>query len=444
MSKGTNDKGTSDIEREFEEELKKEKRPEESLLPEETDFEREYDEEMQGEELPKKKEIDAYAEKFYELSTRKFKTETELDNAVNVILNEIEREYFFRGLLAKTKKGGKLLLKKGVATFKGIPAFQAVNAITQLARGNLKGTLGTLAKTGLRGMQAGTTIPVLKALGFEGGTAGTEQNREAWQNFTNVCKESFDYLARNLHENADDPLEASKIASEAFSAALKKVESELKSASMQRTRKLVVAHAQPSSRKIFSRPITLALGMICIVLAAGLVGAIAYYAPIASNSEAQMAEIQEKDNLISSMNATIASLQSSLNQSSSSVTTMQAQIDALNRQINSLFNYLNLNMSDLLVYNQTLYQDAGANTTIYYNVVQFAGYVTVQVQSSSNTTYVGLAYSSYGVNYDSNMTVGAIGTAVFPVLPSYVAITVGNTDTDNSTVAAIVSATYTY
>jgi hypothetical protein len=302
----------------------------------------------------------------------------------------------------------------------------------------LKVTLGTLAKIALRGMQAGTTLPVLKALGFEAGNEETEQNREAWQNFTNVCKESFDYLARNLNENADDPLEASKLASEAFSAALKKVESERKSASIQRTRKLAVA--KPSSKKIVNRTIPLVLGMICILLVAGLVGAIAVYSPMVSNLESQIAE---KDNLISSMNSTISSLQDSLNQSSTSAAAKDSQIAALNYQISNLFNYINLNVSALLVYNQTIYQNAGANTTIYYDMVQFAGYITVEVQSSSNTTYVGLVYSSYGVNYNSTITVGTVGTAAFPVLPGALYINVGNTETADA-VAAIVTATYTY
>jgi hypothetical protein len=443
MSKDANDKDSSDIEKEFEKELKKEKRPEESLLPEETDFEREYDEEMQGERPPKKKEIDPIAQKFYELSTRKFKTDTELDNAVNTILNEIEREYFFKGLLAKTGKGGKFLLKKGVATFPDLSAFEAANAITQLARGNLKGTLGTLAKTGIKRMQAGTTIPMLKALGFEAG-GGTELNRAAWQNFTNVCKGAFDNLARNLNEKGDDPLVASKLASDAFGFALKKVVSELRSVSVQKTRKLVAAAANPSPRKFVNRTVTLALGLICIVLAAGIIGVIAYYAPMGST-------LDEKDRLISSMNATITNLnatiinlQSSINQSSSSISNYKAQIDGLNVQLNRFYNYLILNMSDLLAYNDTLYQEAGGNTTLYYDALQYAGYVTVQVESTSNTTYVRLSYSAYGVNFDSNMTVGTGGTVAFPVLPSIVYLMLGNTDTGNDTIAAYVTATYTY
>lgn len=144
------------------------------------------------------------------------------------------------------------------------------------------------------------------------------------------------------------------------------------------------------------------------------------------------------------MNATIASLQSSLNQSSSGSAAKDAQIAALNYQMSNLFNYLNLNVSSLLVYNASLYQNAGSNTSLYYEGVQFAGYITVQVESSSNTTYVKLAYSSYGVNFDSNMTVGTIGTVAFPVLPGLIDLRLGNTETGNSTIAAIVTATYTY
>jgi hypothetical protein len=143
------------------------------------------------------------------------------------------------------------------------------------------------------------------------------------------------------------------------------------------------------------------------------------------------------------MNSTISSLQDSLNQSSTSAAAKDSQIAALNYQISNLFNYINLNVSALLVYNQTIYQNAGANTTIYYDMVQFAGYITVEVQSSSNTTYVGLVYSSYGVNYNSTITVGTVGTAAFPVLPGALYINVGNTETADA-VAAIVTATYTY
>ena len=441
MSKGTNDKDTSDLEREFEEEMKEGKLPKESRLPEETEFEREYDKEMKGEELPEKKELDPFAEKFYELSSRTFKTETELDNAVNGILNEIERDYFFKDLLKKTKKGGKLLLKKGLETFKGFSAFQAANGITQLPRGSLKGTLGTLAKAGLKGARVGgAVLPVLGALGFEAG----EQNREAWQSFANVCKESFDYLAKNLNEKADDPLEASRLASEAFSTALKKVESERQSASKWRIGKIAEKRGQ---NKVIGKMVAIALVMVCIILVAGLVGAIAVYMPMVNNLQSQIAE---RDNTISSLNNTISSLnrtnqvyQNAISQLSVNQSAMESEIATLTNNTAYLINITQLRVYGLLVYNQALNQAANANTTIFTNVIYYAGYVTVAVQSNSTTTYVELAYSSFGVNYDSRMTVGTSGTAVFPVLPATIEIRVGNTEAVDN-VTATVTATYYY
>jgi uncharacterized protein YoxC len=450
MTKDTKGKDKSDIEKEFEEDLKEE---EERLSPEETELEGEFDEELEGEELPEKKTLDPFAEKFYELSSRTFKTETEIDTAVNGILNEIERGYFFKGLLKKTGKSGKALLKKGLRTFKGVSAFQAAEGITQLVRGNLKGTLSTLAKSGLKVRAGAAALPVLGTLGFESG----ETNRDAWQNFVNVCKESFDYLAINLDENADDPLEANKLASEAFGDALKRVKSELKSASEQRVKRVAERRVveKTGRRKAISAWPVIALGIACIILAAGLVAAVfVVYPPMINDLQSQIAE---KDNAISSFNNTISSLTSqnaglttlaanyasALNQSNSDMAALETQISDLDSQISDLVNYLNLNASGTMVPSQAITQNPGANTTIWNDIVPYAGYVSVSVQSSSTTTYVRMLYSSYGVNYDHTVTVGTSGTATFPVLPGAVEIRVGNTDTVGS-VNATVTATYYY
>ena len=420
MSKGTNDEDASDIEREFEEEVKEK-------------------------EFPEEKELDPFAENFYKLSGRTFETETELDNAVNGILNEIERDYFFKGLFKKTKKAGQSLLQKGLKTFKGVSAFQAAKGITQLARGNLKGTLATLAKAGLKGAQGPTgvgasNLPVLNALGFE---TGEEGNREAWQNFTNVCKESFDYLARNLSEKADDPLEASKLASEAFGAALKKVKSERLSVSKQRTGKMV----ERTGQKVVNRRVALVLGMICILLVAALVAVILVYKPMA-NTSALESQLAEKDSTIASLNSSVTALQNLVaryvtyfNESYSNASDYDLEIASLNAQISILENYLNLNASGLLLNNQAVNQAAGANTTVFNDVLPYAGYVSVDVQSNSATTYVEVLYSAFGVNYDENQTVGTSGTAAFPVLPGTIEIRIGNTDT-SGTVTGTVTATY--
>jgi hypothetical protein len=199
-----------------------------------------------------------------------------------------------------------------------------------------------------------------------------------------------------------------------------------------------------SQKKVVGRTVAIALGLVCIVLLAGLGGAIVVYTPMINNLESQTAE---KDNTISSLNNTISSLnrqisvlQNTLNQNNSDTS---AEIAALNAQISSLTNMLYLNASGVLVYNQAMTQDAGAYTTIWNDILNIAGYVTVAVQSSSNTTYVAVAYSTLGVYYNNNVTVGTSGTAAFSVLPGLIEIRVGNTDLVDP-VTATVTATYYY
>jgi hypothetical protein len=199
-----------------------------------------------------------------------------------------------------------------------------------------------------------------------------------------------------------------------------------------------------SQKKVVGRTVAIALGIVCIVLVAGLVGAIAVYTPMVNNLESQTAE---KDNTISSLNSQISALNSSLKQISSSASSKDSQIAALNLQISSLANIISLNASTFLVYNQGVTQEPNASTTVFPTDEQtplyYAGYVYVAVQSSSNTTYVEVIYSLYGIDYDNSVTVGTSGTAAFPVLPGLIDIRVGNTETVDS-VNATITATYYY
>jgi len=202
-------------------------------------------------------------------------------------------------------------------------------------------------------------------------------------------------------------------------------------------------------KKIVGRTMVIALGMICIVLAAGLVGAIAVYMPMVNSLESQIAE---KDSTISSLNLQVSSLtsqvlslQDNLEQSNTNITTLQKAIEALNSQVAFYLSVIYLNESGYLLQpaTQTLTQNANTSTIIYNGTINYAGYVSVAVESSSNTTYAQVFYSSYGVNYDHNVTVGTSGTAVFPVLPGEIAVGVGNTElVDN--VTATVTALYRY
>ncbi len=107
---------------------------------------------------------------------------------------------------------------------------------------------------------------------------------------------------------------------------------------------------------------------------------------------------------------------------------------------------LYLNASATLFSNQAFTMDPHSNTTLWDQTntpLIYTGFVTVQVTSTSSTTFVELSYSAYGVVYDNAVKVGTAGTASFPVLPGPATISLGNTEA-NSTVTGNVSATYTY
>ncbi|MEM3743852.1 MAG: hypothetical protein QXW43_04920 [Candidatus Methanomethyliaceae archaeon] len=153
-----------------------------------------------------------------------------------------------------------------------------------------------------------------------------------------------------------------------------------------------------SEKKVVDRNVAIALGIICVLLAVGLVGAVMNYTSI-----------------ISGKDSTIASLNS--------------QITNLKNQVNDLNSIINLEKSTVWVSDQTVSQPAGSYTQWKVSA-SYAGYVSVRVQTSTtDKTYVRVIWSSYGVHYDQSITVGVSGTAVFPILPaSNIEIRVGNSN----------------
>ena len=228
MARNQDDSYLSELERELELEmddleLENESELDEELSDEEFENASDYEEDSQQQEFELDEgETGDYAERFYELSQMEFESESELDRELEGLLNGMERDYFFGGIKKFIKSKGKGLIKKGLKYAAGrVPALQALKGITQLARGNLKGSLLALAKTALAAHPAGAAaLPALKALGFET-SEDSEANREAWDNYVEVARESYEHLAQNLNENADSPLEASRLATNAFQTALR-------------------------------------------------------------------------------------------------------------------------------------------------------------------------------------------------------------------------------
>jgi len=108
------------------------------------------------------------------------------------------------------------------------------------------------------------------------------------------------------------------------------------------------------------------------------------------------------------------------------ITYLNSQILTLTSQKNQFQDIVNLAKSTIWIKSQTVSQTA--NSYIYWTLsADYAGYVSVTIESStSSKVYVRIIYSSHGVNYDNQITVGRSGTAVFPILPASIEIRVGN------------------
>ena len=185
--------------------------------------------------------------------------------------------------------------------------------------------------------------------------------------------------------------------------------------------------AQKGSKKV------IALAIICVILAASLVGVIAVYQPTGLQEE-----LAEKEALISSLQTQIGSLQYQLAQAPNA-TTYQAQIANLNQQITilndtltsayasivSMQRALNLELTALL-FDDSFTQDANATTEVWTNIVETAGYITIEAQATANTTYAEILFVMGETNFNYNQTIGTSGTAIFPVLPGTVQIKIGN------------------
>jgi flagellar basal body-associated protein FliL len=193
----------------------------------------------------------------------------------------------------------------------------------------------------------------------------------------------------------------------------------------------------------------LALAVVCVILAASLVGVIAVYA-LNGNSADLKAQITTKDNMISSLQANNTALQSNITQTQALISYYTNQLGSLNQQLTSLndqvsgyYNIAIMNVSSILFSQQPITQDANSTTQVFSDVIYYSGYVAIQSTASANTTYAEVVYSYGGTNFDYNQTLGTSGNAVFPVLPGTLTINIGNINQATSnTVTA--SATYYY
>lgn len=196
----------------------------------------------------------------------------------------------------------------------------------------------------------------------------------------------------------------------------------------------------------------IALAVVCIVLAASLVGVLAIYQPTSLQAQIKDKnnEINDKTNEIAALQTQVENLTSQLSSADSDKTTLQTQVTSLNTELTNLTSQLNsaltimtMQASETLLSSTAVTIASVSNyTSVFDHSLPYPGYVVVQATSNSTTTFVQTVYSVNGVNYNQNITVGKSGSAAFPVLPTTVQIRVWATDT--TAVNATATITYYY
>jgi hypothetical protein len=169
-----------------------------------------------------------YVERFMEIASRTYESESEVDQALNETLDGLAQERLFGALKRgwKALKKNKILgalAKKGLSLASG--QFPALKAALSLAKGDLKGTLMNLGKQAITAAipGSGAALGALNSLGFTQ-SESPEDNREAWENYVQMSGEAFEHLAANINPRADQPVEANRLATNAFQHAMKRAQ----------------------------------------------------------------------------------------------------------------------------------------------------------------------------------------------------------------------------
>jgi predicted PurR-regulated permease PerM len=141
-----------------------------------------------------------------------------------------------------------------------------------------------------------------------------------------------------------------------------------------------------SEKIMVRRSVAVALGVICIVLVAGLVGAFAYYVTVVNS------EIVDRDRTISSLNSQVTNLQ------------------------DDFANFRSLNVMVVLKNQTVITQDEEFGWDFTF---QYSGYILVNVTSTSYFTTVRVGWLNYGFQYLDQRTIRyGGGNQLFPIVAS--------------------------
>ena len=202
---------------------------------------------------------------------------------------------------------------------------------------------------------------------------------------------------------------------------------------MSGTKVVETTPSETKPEKMVRKNVAVALGVVCIILImVSLIGAFVYYTPI----------INDKDKTISSLDSRVSLL-------TSNVTNLQYWLDVnetyFQNQIAQYIMVLRFGFTNYTVWANSLSISQGPNSYDYFaiKIVNQTGYVLVNVQSSTNNTYVQENYYASKA-YENRVDVGTTGTVIFPVplspaVTSGVLIMIGNTNPTGANITATVT-----
>ena len=183
-----------------------------------------------------------------------------------------------------------------------------------------------------------------------------------------------------------------------------------------------------------NKTVTFALGILCIILAVSLVVVIA------------TSDKQSNTPKTSDTSSQVTSLQNQVNSLNTKISEYETQMGNLTSKNNVYASIIALEESAIIISDETYTQDADETSVIFNDKLNYAGYIEIQTESTSKTTYLQVSYTYNNLEFNQTVTVGNNGTAYFPILPGNIKIILGNIDTniDTETVDTIVRMIYIY
>lgn len=160
-----------------------------------------------------------------------------------------------------------------------------------------------------------------------------------------------------------------------------------------------------SEKKIAARTVAIALGITCIVLAATLVGAFAYYVPLINDKNNT---ISSSNTLVSQLTTNATNLQNQLDSLNLKLTNFQNQLASDNSTINSLLSnatYLQKELNSILNWSSSTTDTIMSDPSPWVNG-------TVIVQGSLDGPVITPAYESLPYGYEVSFGIYSIGVSL--------------------------------